>query len=90
MTAPRYRPWLGGVCAWIADRLGWGVVGVRIAALVLAWLAPVVTGGAYLLAAWMLNRARGHDRTRTGNPTMTEWDRRMAAIDREWERARRI
>lgn len=88
MTRPRHRPWLGGVCAWIADRLGWNVVGIRIAALVLAWLAPLATLAAYLFGAWLLNRERGRNRAPADNPTMAEWDRRMAAIDREWERTR--
>lgn len=88
MSERRHRPWLGGVCARGADVLGWNVYGLRGAAVLLLWLAPLLTGGAYLLAAWWLRRERDRQRPTT-DPTLAQWDRRMAAINREWERCQR-
>ena len=80
----RHRPWLAGVCARSADRLGWNVYAVRAAAVLLVLIWPLATAGVYLLAALCLRRRREPD-----NPRLSAWERRMEDIDRDWERYQR-
>ncbi len=82
----RHRPWLAGVCARSADRLGCNVYAVRAAAVLLALIWPLATAGVYLLAAWCLRRQR---RREPENPRLSAWDQRLKDIDRDWERYQR-
>ena len=73
--------WLGGVCAHTARQLGWNTTGVRVAAVVLLLIWPIITGVTYLLVAWWLAREPATPQ-RPVNPEMDDWDRRLAEVDR--------
>lgn len=82
------RPWLGGVCAELARRLGWSTGGVRAAMVIALLVWPLLTVAGYVLAAWWLHReaeAPRPARSGTGQPeepAMDEWERRLADFDR--------
>ena len=86
LVLSRHRPWLAGVCAHSADRLGCNVYAVRAAAVLLALIWPLATAGVYLLAAWWLRCKR---RGQPESPRRSGWAQRMEDIDREWERYQR-
>ncbi len=76
----RSKPWLGGVCAHLADRLEWNVTGLRVATVLAAWWMPLVTVPVYVLGALAVR----HSGTR--DPAMDDWDRRMGEIDRRYRK----
>ena len=56
-----YRPekaLLAGVCAALAQRLGWDLWAIRALVLIGLLLAPLVVGGSYLLAAVLMHLLR--------------------------------
>ncbi len=76
----RSRPWLGGVCAHLSDRLDWNVTGLRVATVLATWWMSLVTIPVYVLGALAVRR------NGTGDPVMDDWDRRMGEIDRRYRR----
>lgn len=77
--------WLGGVCAALADRLGWSAMGVRVAVVLALLVWPLITVAAYLLATWVLRQQRsdpGAQDEHAEPAEVDEWDRRLADFDR--------
>lgn len=95
-TKPMPRPWLAGVCAWIAWKLDWNVLGVRAAAVLMLLLAPVATAIVYLAGAlglglWVVGPAPKPDKARPGNDgplsqRIDSMEARLAAFDEELRR----
>ena len=82
---------LAGVCAWLAQRLGWDLWAIRVLLLIGLLLAPLAVGGSYLLAAVLMHllRPRGESARPAppgglGSAELGERGARIAELERKF------
>jgi phage shock protein PspC (stress-responsive transcriptional regulator) len=94
-----YRPdkaLLAGVCAELAQRLGWDLWAIRVLVLIGLLLAPLAVGGAYLLAALLMQLlgkksapARPAPPAGLGSAELGERGERIAELERKFRELER-
>lgn len=79
---------LAGVCATLAERLGWNVWAVRALAVLGLFVYAIGTAGAYLLIAvvlYWLPSGRGQDRAEgLASPELSERNQRIEELERRF------